>query len=310
MLRVRVIKFWFVLAVLALLALSACSGAAAPAEKIAMQSDSAMSGAPMAPAVYASDLPTANPERIVIKNASMTIVVEDPSLSVDKIGQMAEEMGGFVVSADLNQSETYSGQQVPRGMIVIRVPAERLNEALDTISSESNQKPIRQNLTSQDVTSDYVDLQSRLRNEQAAEAQLLQFMEQTTRTEDALNVHSQLTQVRERIEVLQGQIKYYDESAALSSITTELLVDEAVQPVTIGQWELGSVAKSALKALLNTLKFLGNTLIWIAIYILPVVLVLFLVFALPVILIVRYVRRRRNKSAATSQAAPVEKAEG
>lgn len=293
------------LAIFFVIWLAGCGGGAAPSEE-SFQFDEASPEQPMEVANRQIGQPDQGGERIVIKNANMTIVVTDPRQSAERISQVAEEMGGFVVSSDLSHSELNSGRRVPRASIMIRVPAERLDEAMQRIRSESDQEPLAQNINSQDVTSEYTDLQSRLRNEEAAEAQLIQIMEQANRTEDVLNVYNQLTQVRERIEVLKGQIKYYEESAALSSITTELLVDEAVQPLTVGSWEFGGVAKSAVQTLIDTLQFLTQAAIWIGLYILPVLLVIFIIFVLPVLLIIRYFRRRKARRQAALQVNPPE----
>lgn len=145
-------------------------------------------------------------ERMVIKNANLTIVVDDPSVSLDKITAMAETMGGFVVSANVYTSQTESGLEVPRGAITVRIPAERLNEALERIEAESDRDPLTKTLDSQDVTRDYTDLQSRLRNLESAEAQLTEIMGSATKTEDVLSVYNRLVEVREQIEVIKGQI--------------------------------------------------------------------------------------------------------
>lgn len=232
-------------------------------------------------------------ERIVIKNANLSLAVDDPSASMNAIGAMAEEMGGFVVNANLYYQELDSGVQVPRASTTVRVPAERLNEALERIRSQSSRLPLSESIDSQDVTREYTDLQSRLRNLQNTEKQLQNIMDRATRTEDVLSVYNQLTQVREQIEVIQGQIQYYEQSARLSSVRVELLADEAVQPLTIGNWQPAGEARQAVQALVNTLKFVANAVIWLLIYLLPVLLVLYLIFVLPLTLVVRYLRRRR-----------------
>jgi hypothetical protein len=305
--RLRLISI--VVSITLIVVLAACSSARAP-EQAGMDFVESAPSSEMQPVSVSSNAigqTDQGCERIVIKNADMTIVVTDPAVSMDRINRMAEEMGGFVVKADLNYTELNNGRKVPRAVAVIRVPAERLNEALDKIRAESGQDPISESINSQDVTSEYTDLQSRLRNEQAAEAQLMQIMEQASRTEDVLNVYNQLVQVRERIEVLQGQIKYYEESAALSSITTQLLVDEAVQPLTVGRWQLGGAAKQAAQSLLNTLEFLSRAFIWVVIYLLPVLLVIFVLFVLPIIILVRFWRRRRARNRAEAVTVPGEK---
>lgn len=243
--------------------------------------------------------PSAN--RLVIKNADLSIVVDDPALTLDHIARLADEMGGFVVSANLYHTRLESGAEVPHATITIRIPAERLDEALTSIESESNRLPLTKNISSQDVTKDYTDLQSRLRNLEEAEAQLREIMASANKTEDVLSVYNQLVQVREQIEVTKGQIQYFEQSAALSAISVEILADEAVQPLTVGGWQPGGVAKSAIQALINSIKFIGNALIWIGLFILPVLLLLAVIFLLPLYLVARFVRRRRARRKKESQ---------
>lgn len=244
--------------------------------------------------LFALESNSRDPERIVIKDADLTIVVESPPDILDRIVRLAEEMGGYVVSANLYQSRLDNGQEVPRGSITIRVPTERLNDAINQIESTSDREPLSKNISSQDVTREYTDLQSRLRNLEEAETQLREIMSSAHKTEDVLAVYNQLVQVREQIEIIKGQIQYYEQSAALSAISVDLLADEAVQPLTIGGWQPIGVAKDAIQALINALKFIATGLIWIALFILPVVILLALVFLLPLILIIKTMRKRRR----------------
>jgi hypothetical protein len=245
-------------------------------------------------------------ERLVIKNASLTIVVTDPTISMDHISRMAESMGGYVVTANMYKQAIGNGIEVPRVSITIRVPAEKLNEALDRIRSESDQEPQNESISSQDVTNEYVDLQSRLKNLEAAEKELARIMEDANKTEDVLSVYNQLVQIREQIEVIKGQIKYYEQSAALSSISTELIADKAVQPIEIGGWKPVGVAKDAVEALINAMQFLVSALIWIIIFLLPILLVLGLIFVLPPFLIFRAWRRRKAKRQAGQKSPDIE----
>ena len=74
----------------------------------------------------ASDVTNQAIERIVIKNANLTISVSDPSKSMVTISKMAEDMGGFVVSANVYKETLSSGAEVPRASITVRVPAEKV----------------------------------------------------------------------------------------------------------------------------------------------------------------------------------------
>ncbi len=285
------------------LLLGACASASSPTEfpprMEAGFSDQAIEEAPVAePRAFdaASTFDTSSvqvSDRIVIMNARLELVVIAPDESMERISRMAEEMGGFVVSADLYKTHTSDGQEVPRAAITIRVPSENLVEALSRIEAESDRLPITKNIQSQDVTSEYTDLQSRLKNLEAAETQLLDIMDSANRTEDVLNVFDQLTRVREQIEVIKGQIKYFEESARLSAISVELIPNEVVQPITIGGWEPVGVIKDAIQSLIGALQGLVNIAIWIGLFVLPILLII----GIPLYFIIRGLRnwRRRRK---------------
>jgi hypothetical protein len=230
-------------------------------------------------------------DRIVIKNANLSIVVTDPVVSMEAIGKLATGMGGFVVTSDLYKTTTNSGIEVPVANVTIRVPAAKLDEALNQIKAMVTDKDVdilSENVSGQDVTSEVTDLESRLRNLQAAETQLLEIMDKATLTEDVITIFRELTTVRGEIEVIQGQIKYYRESASLSAINVNLQAKAAVEPITIAGWQPGVEVQKALQALVNGGKFLVNALIWLVLFAMPLLAVIFL----PIFFIVRAIRKR------------------
>lgn len=237
--------------------------------------------------------------RMVIQNADLAIIAEEPAQSMDEIGKMAESMGGFIVESYLYQQTLNSGAQVPHATITIRVPAEKLEDALSQIKTGAVEVESA-NISGQDVTSQYTDLASRLRNLEAAEAQLQVIMDEAKRTEDVLDVFNELVAIREQIEVIKGQMKYYEEAAALSKITVGITADEAVQPIQLGGWQPAGVAKEAIEALITTLQFLASAGIWVVLCVLPIGLLI----GLPLFFIVRAVIRRRKNSEAAEK--PVE----
>jgi hypothetical protein len=234
-------------------------------------------------------------DRLVIKNADLAIVVKDPEARMKQISAMAVEMGGFVVSSNLYQS--YYGPnsiEVPEATVVIRVPSERLDEALERIKEGASEVQ-HENVSGQDVTSQYVDLQSQLRAKEAAEKKLLEILDQATRAEDVLAIYLQVQSVQSEIEILKGQIKYLEESAALSSISTRLIAEESAQPITVGPWTPGGAAKEAIEDLIRFVQNFVDFLIYFALSILPSLILI----AIPVYLLYlagRAVYRRVNKS--------------
>lgn len=188
-------------------------------------------------------------ERLVIENADLAIVVKDPKARMAEINALANELGGYVVSSNLYQSFTSFGMEVPEATIVIRVPSESLDEALDRIKQDAVDIE-HENRSGQDITNIYVDLQAQLKAKQAAEAKLLEIMDQATRAEDVLAIYLQVQQVQTEIEQLKGQIQYYDESVAMSSISIRLIAEEGTQPIEIGPWTPEGAAKEAIQDLI------------------------------------------------------------
>ena len=220
-------------------------------------------------------------ERLVIENADLAIVVEDPRAHMSQIGALANEFGGYVVSSNLYQSFTSFGVEVPEASIVIRVPSERLDEALERIKEDVVDIQY-ENRSGQDVTNQYVDLQARLRAKEAAEAKLLEIMEEATRAEDVLAIYLQVQSVQTEIEQLKGQIQYLEESAAMSSISVRLIAEEGTQPIEIGPWRPEGAAREAIQDLIIFVQNFVDALIRFVLLVLPslilIAIPLFLVY--------------------------------
>ena len=239
-------------------------------------------------------------QRVVIMNADLSIVVDDPVEKMEIIVGLADDLGGFVVSSQQYMTYANSGVEVPVADVTIRVPAEHLYDTLEKIKSlvDDPTTDIRtESVSGQDVTQEYTDLKSRLTNLEFAETQLQVIMEEAYQTEDVLAVYRELTLIQEEIEVIKGKIRYYEESAALSAISVSLVAKESVQPLTVGKWEPTGVALKAVQALIEALKFFAEAVIWLLLFLLPVLLVL----AIPVVLFILLVRwlirklRKRRK---------------
>jgi hypothetical protein len=219
--------------------------------------------------------------RIVIKTATLTIVVDDPSITVTAISNMAEGMGGFVVSSNVYQTSQVGDKKIYYGSVTVRVPAAQLNSALDQIKAkvtDPKNDVLDENISGEDVTSTVVDLESRLKNYQATQAQLLHFMDKATKTQDALDVLNQLTAIQEQIELLQGQIKYYNESAAMSAITVTVQPKIPDQPVTVEGWKPLVILRDAAQTLVEILKGLYSVLVYVIILLGPFALIFFLIY--------------------------------
>ncbi|MBN1438324.1 MAG: DUF4349 domain-containing protein [Anaerolineales bacterium] len=264
----------------------------APAVKYADYEDSAASGSELPD-------PAVNPQdRIVLMDASLTLVVNDPSDAASQIADMAFAKGGWVVESNVSQSVYGSaGEKYYSGQISIRVPAdtaEELKAALAEIEALAVEVKNR-SITGRDVTAEYTDAESRLRNLYASQNRLLEIMKDAVDTEAVLLVEAQLRQVTSEIEVLEGQINYYETASKYSLITVYLQPFIPSQPISIGGWHPEGVAKEAFEDLIHGLQGLVDFLIRLGICGIPALLVIAL-FVTPFVLIVRFFVRRHNKA--------------
>jgi len=238
-------------------------------------------------------------ERMVIYNADLQIAVENPETVLEAIIQMTEKAGGFVVNSNLSRTFRESGS-LPRANLTIRVPAGQLDSIMDSIKDlvpDPSEDVIYEYVSGQDVTAEYTDLESRLRNLEAAEEALVTLMDQAQDTEDVLDVFDELTYYRGEIEIVKGRMKYLSESVALSAITVEIIAKESLQPIEIAGWEPKGTAKKAVEQLIKTGQFVVDAAIWLGIYCLPFLIPLGVGIYFLVKLIRKQVAKKKAKKA-------------
>jgi hypothetical protein len=308
-------RFWFSLLIFVFV-LSGCAPAAARNQSYSseMPMDSGIAPAPQmsAPAMAESSEMVVSSgkgyessvDQLIIQNASLTIVVEEPASAMESVIKMTDEMKGFVVDSNIYKTRTENGIDLPEAHLTIRVPAERLTEAMEKIKDlvpDPSTDILNENRSGQNVTKEYTDLKSRLKNLEEAEAQLREIMASATRTEDVMSVFNQLTQVREQIEVIKGQMKYYEESAAMSAIDITIRSKASIAPLTIGGWQPAGVARDAIQSLINALKFFANAGIWFVLFLLPVLILLCIPVVIVFLIIRAFVRRKNARKVINSE---------
>lgn len=271
----------------------------------AMPEDMSFSAAAGGSAQSATDATADESNQMIVKNATLSILVDDPSQSLSDIMQMASDMGGYTVSSSRYRSYSSSGDTFPAANVVIRVPADKLNTAMDQIKAmtgDAAKYVTNESVTGEDVTKAYTDLQSRLRNLQQAADELSKMYEKAEKADDVLAIYNQKMQVTEQIEVIKGQMQYYEEASATSSITIDLEAKASVQPITVAGWQPTGIMRDALQALVNFLKGFVNFLIYFVIVALPILAII----GLPIFFFVRWlVRRSKAKKANRNQQPPL-----
>jgi hypothetical protein len=138
-------------------------------------------------------------DRRMVRTGSMDLIVRNPAAAAERIRQLAEHMGGFLMSSQMS-----GGQDAASGSLTIRVPAARFEEARTEIR-KLGLRVESEKIEAQDVTKQYVDQEARLHNLRAEEAQYLAIMKQANTVKDTLEVSEKLSAVRGEIEQQQAE---------------------------------------------------------------------------------------------------------
>ena len=231
-------------------------------------------------------------DRMVIQNADLTIVVADPESKMTDISKLAVELGGFVVSSNQYQNTRSNGLTAPEGSITVRIPAEKLDQALDEIKADAVEVR-NENRSGQDVTQDYIDLNSQLKSLQAAASQLEEIMKKAEKTDDVLSVFTQLQYYNQQIDVIKGQIQYYEQASALSAVSVTLIAEATIQPIEIGGWKPVGTARDAIQSLIEFWQGFVDFMINFFLLVLPILITILIPLFL-VYLIVRAIIKRRK----------------
>ena len=176
---------------------------------------------PAAPTPQQGEAPAPAARRI-IRNATLTLEVEQPAKAMQRVSSIAEARGGFVVTSD-SVKHTGANGAAPYEVVTVelRVPAAQFDAALADIRAAGG-SVTAQKITGKDVTEEYIDLEARLRTQRALEAQLLEIMKRADAVEDAISVQRELTNVRTEIERVEGRRRFLENQASLSTITVTL----------------------------------------------------------------------------------------
>ncbi|HEU4433512.1 MAG TPA: DUF4349 domain-containing protein [Pyrinomonadaceae bacterium] len=238
-------------------------------------------------------------DRKIIRNANLTMEVNSTSDMQHKVTSIAESHGGFVVTSEAKQRE--SADPAKRTLdikLVVRVPSERFGSALDSIRGLANTLK-EENVTGNDVTEEFIDLEARIRTQKALELQFLDIMKQARKVEDALQVQRQIAEVRTDIEKLEGRKRFLENRSSLSTITVNL---ETPRQIVVNT---GSFGRSLRESVSDGVDF-GSALILLLVRFVIVMIPVTIFLLLPLGVLFRYfVRRAKRIRLAEALSTPV-----
>lgn len=211
--------------------------------------------------------------RMIIHQAQLQVNVKNLEKTQQKIEQTVNKYGGYIVESNVyRENENHVS-----GRIIVRIPEKNFQSFL--IDAEGEAADIlERNVTGQDVTEQYVDLQSRVKSKRVVEARLLEFMSNAQKTEDLLKISADLATIQEEIEMIVGKMNYLENQTAFSTIEIAMYENRVIVPGVDGK-DLDTWAKTK-KQFATSTNFLlaaGSGLIVLIIGNIPVILIFSLV---------------------------------
>jgi hypothetical protein len=230
--------------------------------------------------------------RMVIFNAEMDLRVENYEKARNALEQKANSYNGYIVQSS---SSRYDDEQ-QSGTMTFRIPQENFQAFLNDAEGLAVKVNNRQ-VSGQDVTEEYVDIESRLKSKRAVEARLLEFMKQAQKTEDLLKISSDLASVQEEIEQIAGRKKFLENQTAFSTVTINLEENTVSVPKidndSLNTWQK---IKKQFAENINILLSAGSGIIVFLVGNLPILLIVGSIIAVIIYLVRKSARRSGNNN--------------
>jgi virulence-associated protein VapD len=226
---------------------------------------------------YGDDLMIATrSNRLIIKDAQVRLLVQNSDIAIDLISQVVGDVGGYIISSRV-WYEDWGEDSYKFSTITLGVPVDQFERTLSRLRDLSI-RVLDENASGEDVTDQYVDLESQLENLEATRDRVRVFLDQAETVEEALAVNEELSDIEGQIEEIQGRINYLSDRAAYSTITITIEPELPDLPTptpratsTPAPWIPSKTYSNATRALENTYKGLIDAGIWILVVVIPVI---------------------------------------
>lgn len=229
----------------------------------------------------------------LIYKADLTMQVKDYKKAQTDIRSTLGQAGGYIVQF----SETQNEDQL-EGNLVMKIPAAGFTSFIDAIGRIKHES-LTQNIEGQDVTEEYVDLESRLKAKQIMEERYTTFMKKATKTDELVAFANELGQIQEEIEQAKGRMRYIDNNVSYSTVSLQLYQKNGKVQIADSGKENTPLLERAGNALTGTLHILYLFMQWLLVLLsgaLPV-----LIIASIIGIVVWRVRRTRTRSRAAKR---------
>ena len=179
---------------------------------------------------------TVQTNRKLIRNVDMSVETREFDTLLANVKSRVEALGGYIEQSDVYNGSYTSDYRSRSASLKVRIPADRLDGFLDELEDQSN--VLRKNESVEDVTLQYVDLESHKKALLAEQEGLLSMLESAQSIEDIIAINEKLTDVRYQLESMESQLRTYDNQIDYSTVYLDVEEVERYEPVAKkGAWE-------------------------------------------------------------------------
>ena len=207
------------------------------------------------------DLAATQPDVYLIKNATITVECEDAGKASETLRASLQANNAYV--SNLNEFLDSLGRRTIT--LQVRMPADKFDQSM--LNLETLGKVLNKQVSTEDVTEEYVDTESRTRNLKKTEERLLDHLNRAAELEDILRVENELTRVREQIERMDGRLRYLTNRVSFSTISITLQEQAKAEPVVPTQsFSTAREFTSAMRSMLGFLQGIWSIVIWLLVW--------------------------------------------
>jgi hypothetical protein len=165
------------------------------------------------------------PNQMVIYQAELYLRVKKFEQTLQSLEEKVGKYGGYIAESNVSKD----GDEQLSGSIKIRIPQKYFQTFLHEAEGQAAEV-LQRKISGDDVTEEYVDLESRLKSKRVVEERLISFMNSAEKTEDLLKISDDLSKVQEEIEMIEGRKKFLENQTSLSTIFITLYENKVSIP--------------------------------------------------------------------------------
>jgi hypothetical protein len=233
--------------------------------------------------------------KMVIKDAELEVLVQSTDVAIAQVNQLTADYGGYIIS-----TQSWYTNGFKHATLRLGIPSTSFETVLNQLR-DIGLRVISETASGQDVSNEYVDLQSKLTNLEATAARIRDFLNAAETIEETLTISAQLAELEAQIEKVKGQMRYYEGRSAYSTVTVNLVpqhptptptltptpIPPTPTPTPLPGWSAADTFNEASDVLVNLTQATIDLLIWVALVLLPIAAVIGIF-----IWIVRWVMRK------------------